>query len=122
MSVTRTARRQRGIGDRRLLALTALAVAIGIAYVAFQNIGPSAVYYLTPTEAKARQLPPGTATRLGGLVEAGSLRYDEASRDLRFILGDGITWEVYGRGRAMMRREGKTATYGLGERFGTPES
>ncbi len=91
MSAARTARRQGGIGERRLLAITALAIAIGIGWVAFQNVGSSAVYYLTPTEARSRQLPPGTATRLGGLVEAGSLRYDEASRDLRFIVSDGVT-------------------------------
>lgn len=91
MSVARAPRRRNGIGDRRLLALTALAVAVAIGYVAFQSVGSSAVYYLTPTEAKNRQLPVGTATRLGGLVEVGSLRYDEASRDLRFIVTDGIT-------------------------------
>ncbi len=91
MSAARTARRQGGIGERRLLAITALAIAIGIGWVAFQNVGSSAVYYLTPTEARSRQLPPGTATRLGGLVEVGSLRYDETSRDLRFIVSDGVT-------------------------------
>lgn len=91
MSVARTARRQGRIGERRLLAITALAIAVGIGWVAFQNVGSSAVYYLTPTEARSRQLPPGTATRLGGLVEAGSLRYDETSRDLRFIVSDGVT-------------------------------
>lgn len=84
-------RRQRGLGERRLLILTALAVAIGIGYVAFQSLGSSTVYYLTPTEAKQRQIAPGQQARLGGLVETGTLRYDETSRDLRFIITDGVT-------------------------------
>lgn len=91
MSVARPAGRQAGIGDRRLLALTAVAVAVAIAYVAFQSLGSSAVYYLTPTEARSRQIPAGTTARLGGQIEAGSLRYDPAARDLRFIITDGVT-------------------------------
>lgn len=91
MSATRTVRRQGGVGDRRLLILTALAVAIGIGYVAFQGLGSSTVYYLTPTEAQARRIAPGQQARLGGLVEVGSLRYEETARDLRFIITDGVT-------------------------------
>ena len=88
-----------GLGERRLLALTALAVAVVIGWFAFQQLGSSAVYYLTPTEAKQKALPLGTTTRLGGQVALGTLRYDEASRDLRFILSDGVTRVlVVGRG------------------------
>ena len=54
--------------------MTVLAVAVGIGYVAFQQLGPATVYYLTPTEAKQRQLATGTSARLGGQVEVGSLR------------------------------------------------
>lgn len=116
MSAARTARRRTGIGDRRLLAITALAVAIAIGYVAFQSVGSSAVYYLTPTEAKAKQLPPGTTTRLGGLVERGSLRYDQASRDLRFIVTDGITRVVVvGKGAppALLREDAGAVVEGF---------
>jgi cytochrome c-type biogenesis protein CcmE len=92
VSVTRRPRRaSSGVGERRLLALTAVALAVGIGYVALQDLGSSAVYYLTPTEAKQRGLTAGTTTRLGGQVEPGSLTYHEASRDLRFIMTDGVT-------------------------------
>lgn len=91
MPPKRPRRTSSGVGERRLLVLTALALAIGVGYVALQDLGSSAVYYLTPTEAKERALPPGTTTRLGGLVEDGTLRYDEATRDLRFIMTDGVT-------------------------------
>lgn len=59
--------------------------------MALQDLGSSAVYYLTPTEAKEKGLTPGATARLGGQVEFGSLTYDEASRDLRFIMTDGVT-------------------------------
>ncbi|MGH2379315.1 MAG: cytochrome c maturation protein CcmE [Candidatus Limnocylindria bacterium] len=91
MPPRRPRRASSGVGERRLLALTAVALAVGIGYVALQDLGSSAVYYLTPTEAKERGLSAGTTARLGGQVEAGSLRYDEVTRDLRFIMGDGVT-------------------------------
>jgi cytochrome c-type biogenesis protein CcmE len=94
VSAARPQARRGGIGERRLLALTALAIAVAIGFVAYQNLGPSAVYYLTPTEAQQRRIAPGAAVRLGGQIEPGSLRYDPASRDLRFIIGDGITRTV----------------------------
>ena len=89
----------KGIGPRRLVALAALALAIGIGFVAAQSLAGTAVYYLTPTEAKERGLGPGQTARLGGQVEAGSLRYEPASRDLRFVIGDGVSRvEVVGTG------------------------
>ncbi len=84
----------RGIGaltGRRVLLLGALAAAVAIGYVAVQNLQVSAVYYLTPTEARTRGVGAGTPVRLGGLVEAGSLRYDPVTRELRFSIGDGVT-------------------------------
>ena len=92
MSVARRPRRaSSGVGERRLLALTGIALAVGIGYVALQDLSSSAVYYLTPTEARQKALEPGATARLGGLVEPGSLSYDEATRDLRFIMTDGVT-------------------------------
>jgi len=82
---------RRGIGARRVLALAALALAIVIGFLAAQSLAGSAVYYLTPTEAKQRNLAAGQTARLGGQVEPGSLRYEPASRDLRFVIGDGVS-------------------------------
>ncbi len=110
MSVARP-RRQGGIGERRLLALTALAIAVAIGYVAFQNLNASAVYYLTPTEAQERKVAAGASVRLGGQVEPGTLRYEPTSRDLRFILTDGVTRTlVVGKGAPpALLREGAGA-------------
>ena len=76
---------------RRILILRALAAAVLIAFVAVQNLAASAVYYLTPTEAKERHIGPGTPVRLGGLVLPGTLRYDAQSRTLLFAISDGTT-------------------------------
>ena len=80
-----------GIGARRVVAFAALALAIGIGFVAAQSLAGTAVYYLTPTEAKQKSIPAGQTARLGGQVEPGSLRYEPASRDLRFVIGDGVS-------------------------------
>ena len=79
------------MGARRVLLIAVLAAAVLIGFVAVQNLASSAVYYLTPTEARERNLPPGTAARLGGQVDTGTLRYDPQTRDLRFVLTDGTT-------------------------------
>ena len=79
------------VASRRILVILALAAAVLIAFVAVQNLAASAVYYLTPTEAKERHIGPGTPVRLGGLVLPGTLHYDPQSRALVFAIGDGTT-------------------------------
>jgi len=79
------------VAPRRILVILALAAAVLIAFVAVQNLASSAVYYLTPTEAKERHVGPGTPVRLGGLVLPGTLQYDAQSRMLAFAIGDGTT-------------------------------
>lgn len=79
------------LSPRRLLVVATLAVAVVIAFVAVQSLGSSAVYYLTPTEARERQIGPGRAVRLGGLVQQGTLRYEPGTRALTFSLTDGAT-------------------------------
>ncbi|MGH2499704.1 MAG: cytochrome c maturation protein CcmE [Candidatus Limnocylindria bacterium] len=84
---------------RRVLLLAALATAVLIAVLAAQNLAGSTIYYLTPGEARARGMPVGQTTRLGGLVETGTLRYDPVTRDLRFTITDGVERvEVIGQG------------------------
>ena len=79
------------IGGRRVLIIAALAIAVVIGYVATQTLRSSAVYYLTPTEATKRAIPVGQTTRIGGLVVAGTLVYEPATRALTFTLTDGVT-------------------------------
>ena len=51
------------------------------------------------TKKSRRGIAPGQAARLGGQVLPGTLRYDAATRDLRFTIGDGSsTVRVVGAG------------------------
>ena len=68
-----------------------LAATVLIAFFAVQSLSSSAVYYLTPTEAKQRHIAPRQPVRLGGLVLPGTLSYDPGSRLLTFAIGDGTT-------------------------------
>ena len=79
------------LSPRRLLLIAALLFAVVIAFFAAQNLANSAVYYLTPTEAKDKHIGPGVPTRLGGLVLPGTLHYDPTSRTLVFAISDGTT-------------------------------
>lgn len=79
------------VSSRRLLVIAALAAAVLVGFVAVQNLATSSIYYLTPTEAKQKAVLPGQAVRLGGLVLAGTMHYDPASRLLTFAIGDGTT-------------------------------
>jgi cytochrome c-type biogenesis protein CcmE len=79
------------LSPRRILVIAALALAVLIAFFAAQNLASSAVYYLTPTEASQRHIPPHQPARIGGLVLPGTLQYDPQTRALAFALGDGTT-------------------------------
>ncbi len=79
------------VSSRRILVIAALATAVIVAFVAVQNLAASSIYYLTPTEAKQKAVPPGQPVRLGGLVLPGTLTYDPTTRLLLFSIGDGAT-------------------------------
>ena len=64
---------QARLSQRRILLIVALVAAVLIAFFAVQNLAVSAVYYLTPTEARDKHIGPGTPARLGGLVVPGTM-------------------------------------------------
>ena len=71
--------------------VAALAVAVLIGTVAATNLQNQAVYYLTPSEAKAQGVGAGQAIRLGGLVKTGSMSSADlrGANDFRFVITDG---------------------------------
>lgn len=91
MAGAEVAASQSRLAPRRILIVGALLAAVVIAFYAVQNLAPSTIYYLTPTEAQQRHVAPGTPVRIGGLVLPGTLSYDPPSRLLTFALGDGST-------------------------------
>ena len=80
-----------------------------LAYLSFGGIGENLVYYWTPTElVEHGDVAQGAVIRLGGQVEAGSLKWDKEANDLRFNVTDGTTVvPVHGTGvPPQMFREG----------------
>ncbi|MDQ2912661.1 MAG: cytochrome c maturation protein CcmE [Chloroflexota bacterium] len=84
------------IGARRVLLIAALGVAVLVGAIAATNLQSQAVYYLTPSEAKAQGVAAGQTVRLGGLVKAGSMSSADlrGANDFRFVITDG-TVEVH---------------------------
>ena len=65
--------------------LAALAAAAALVLNAFQS---NLVFFFTPTQVASREAPQGRAFRIGGLVEAGSLKRDPDSLTVRFRVTD----------------------------------
>lgn len=78
-------------GARRVLIIAALAVAVLVGALAATNLQSQAVYYLTPSEAKAASVSPGQTVRLGGLVKTGSMSSADlrGTNQFRFVITDG---------------------------------
>jgi cytochrome c-type biogenesis protein CcmE len=65
-----------------------LVIVAAIAYLIWSGVSQSVVYFVTPSELLAAPAPSKTY-RLGGLVQAGSLKWEPKSLDLSFTLSDG---------------------------------
>lgn len=80
------------IGARRALLIAALGVAVLVGAFAATNLASSAVYYLTPTEAKERGVTVGQTVRLGGQVKPGSLQlpFGNPTAGFAFVMSDGV--------------------------------
>lgn len=74
----------------RLFAVGAILVAgIGLAMVAFSNMGENLVYYWKPGELLTQGEQAHHATiRLGGVVQPGTLQWDAERSELRFRVAD----------------------------------
>lgn len=80
------------VGSRRLLIVAALATAVIVGVFSVANLASSTVYYLTPSEARARSVAAGQPVRLGGLVKTGTMKVGLASpvaRSFTFVITDG---------------------------------
>ncbi len=75
---------------RKLVLLVSLAVAAGaLSFLLWGNVGENLVYYWNPTELLANaDKAQGAVVRLGGMVQEGSVRFDEESHVLTFEVGD----------------------------------
>ncbi|MDG1479558.1 MAG: cytochrome c maturation protein CcmE [Myxococcota bacterium] len=96
--------------QRRLFLGGALVIAgLALGVVSFADIGENLVYYWDPTQLEeAGDKALGADIRLGGVVVAGSLDWNEASGELSFEVSDGLnTVPVHNSGAPpAMFREG----------------
>ena len=69
-----------------LVGLTLLGVAAGLVLYAVRN---TLVFFYSPSDLLTKQLPADRALRLGGLVEAGSVRTDSDGVTMLFRVTDG---------------------------------
>jgi cytochrome c-type biogenesis protein CcmE len=70
-----------------LLGLTGLAVAVGLALSAFNK---NLVFFFSPSQVVAHATPVGRTFRIGGLVEAGSLRRGNDGLTSYFTITDTV--------------------------------
>jgi cytochrome c-type biogenesis protein CcmE len=71
------------------LILTLLIVLGGFGYLVWGGLDDNLVYFLTPTELMAKgDSAANKPVRLGGMVKAGTVKWDAEKLDLRFIMWD----------------------------------
>jgi cytochrome c-type biogenesis protein CcmE len=75
--------------QRLTLALLALAAVIGAALLALSALKDQASFFYAPSDVKRDGLPLGKAVRLGGMVEAGSIKHLPDGISIRFVVTDG---------------------------------
>ena len=100
-------------------SLAALGLATWLVLGAFRN---NLVFFFSPTQVAAKEAPVGRTFRIGGLVEAGSLKRDTDGLTIRFAVTDtattlpvvykGILPDLFKEGRGCVA-QGKVGTDGV---------
>ena len=67
-----------------------LLIVAALGYLVYAGVSQSVVYFVTPSELYASPVS-GKAYRLGGMVDAGSVKWDAQTLQLTFALSDGRT-------------------------------
>ena len=75
--------------QRLVLVLLAVAALVGAVLLAMWGLKDRAAYFYTPADIQAGQAEQGRAMRLGGMVEAGSVKQGEDGVTTRFVVEDG---------------------------------
>jgi cytochrome c-type biogenesis protein CcmE len=75
--------------QRLILGVVALVAVVGAGFLAAAGLRNTASFFYTPAQARAATIAPGTAVRLGGMVEAGSIQRAADGVTVTFRLTDG---------------------------------
>ena len=76
--------------QRLTLALIALVAVVGAAVLALSALKDQASFFYAPGDVKKAGLPLGRAVRLGGMVEAGSIKRQRDGVTVNFVVTDGV--------------------------------
>ncbi len=123
MTMARPPRRALTAKRRRIYVLLAAAITLGGAAALVLNaFEDSLVFFLTPTDLKARAAPDNRMIRIGGLVEEGSLRKSDGGLEVRFAITDltnrvevryrGILPDLFREGQGVVA-QGRVGTDGV---------
>jgi cytochrome c-type biogenesis protein CcmE len=74
--------------QRLTLALLAVAAIIAAALLALSALKDQAAYFYTPSDVAKDHVQPGTAVRLGGMVQKGSLKRLPDGVTITFVVTD----------------------------------
>ncbi|GAB6068482.1 cytochrome c maturation protein CcmE [Methylothermus subterraneus] len=75
---------------RRMMLVGAIVVGVSAAaFLALTAFQKNLLYFYTPSQIQAGEIPDGYTFRVGGLVEKGSVQRDPNSLAVRFVLTDG---------------------------------
>lgn len=99
--------------QRRLLWLAALLLAVaGTVWAVLKAFQDNMVFFYTPSQLAAHEVPAGRAWRLGGMVETGSLQREPGSLEIRFRVTDqnhtvavrysGVTPDLFKEGKGVV--------------------
>lgn len=75
--------------QRLTLVLLALAAIVAAALLALSALRDQAAFFYAPSDVARQGLPLGRAVRLGGMVEAGSVRRAADGVTVHFVVTDG---------------------------------
>ncbi|HEX4846565.1 MAG TPA: cytochrome c maturation protein CcmE [Novosphingobium sp.] len=75
--------------QRLVLVVIALAAVIGAGVLAAWSLRSQASFFYLPAQMAADPPAPDRAVRLGGMVEAGSIKTEADGVTIRFVVGDG---------------------------------
>jgi cytochrome c-type biogenesis protein CcmE len=75
--------------QRLTLALLGVAAVVAAALLAMSALKDQASFFYAPSDVRTQGLPLGRAVRLGGMVQAGSIRRAADGVSVHFVVGDG---------------------------------
>ncbi|MDF0488591.1 cytochrome c maturation protein CcmE [Sphingomonas sp. H39-1-10] len=76
--------------QRMMLAGLGLAAVAAAALLALSALKDQASFFYAPSDVQRQGLPLGRAVRLGGMVEAGSIKRQADGVSIHFVVGDGV--------------------------------